>query len=464
MIDFTGRVVLVTGAAGGIGAATARTIAALRRRRRAARRSRGGRLAELAEELGERAHAVAADLADPAACRSCGREAVAWRGRVDVLINNAGIYEPASIETRSRHWTAAWERMLAICLIAPATLCREAIPTFRAQEGGGTIVNLASRAAFRGEDPDYWHYAAAKAGVVAMTKTIARQYGRDGVTAYAVAPGLRQHAVQRRARRAVRPRLLRRRHRPRRGRGPAGPRQRDRVPRLRPRPPRDRHDGRRQRRELCPLTLDVRLFVGGAWRRGGAGTLPIEDPATGRRPARWRSPARRTCEDAIDAAAAAFPAWAALPAAERGAVLKRAAALLDERARRRRRDARARGRQDDAEARGELRRAVETLAWNGEEAGRVEGRVIPGRGRRPAPLGARAARRRRRVHRVELPRRAGGAQARRGPRGRLHRGAEGRRGDAGHGGGGRRARSTTPARRPAPSTSCSATRPRSPSS
>jgi len=79
--------------------------------------------------------------------------------------------------------------MLAISLVSPATLCREAIRTFRAQDGGGIIVNLASRAAFRGEDPEYWHYAAAKAGVVAMTRTIARQYGRDGVTAFAVAPG-----------------------------------------------------------------------------------------------------------------------------------------------------------------------------------------------------------------------------------------------------------------------------------
>ena len=51
------------------------------------------------------------------------------------------------------------------------------------------MINLASRAAFRGEDPEYWHYAAAKAGIVAVTKTIARQYGRDGVTAFAVAPG-----------------------------------------------------------------------------------------------------------------------------------------------------------------------------------------------------------------------------------------------------------------------------------
>jgi NAD(P)-dependent dehydrogenase (short-subunit alcohol dehydrogenase family) len=60
---------------------------------------------------------------------------------------------------------------------------------FSGREGGGIIINLASRAAFRGEDPDYWHYAAAKAGIVAMTKTIARHYGRQGVTAFAIAPG-----------------------------------------------------------------------------------------------------------------------------------------------------------------------------------------------------------------------------------------------------------------------------------
>ena len=189
MIDFTGRVVLVTGASGGIGAATARTIASAGGEVVAPRPPRGRAARRARRELGDRGHAVAADLADPAAVAGLWERAVAWRGRVDVLINNAGIYAPASIEDPVEQWTAAWERMLAVCLVAPATLCREAIKSFRAQDGGGTIVNLASRAAWRGEDPDYWHYAAAKAGVVAMTKTIARQYGRDGMTAYAVAPG-----------------------------------------------------------------------------------------------------------------------------------------------------------------------------------------------------------------------------------------------------------------------------------
>jgi NAD(P)-dependent dehydrogenase (short-subunit alcohol dehydrogenase family) len=188
MIYFTDRVALITGAAGGIGAATARTIAAAGGDVIIHDVRTDGRLADLAAELGERAHPLAADLSQPTGAVELWAQALAWRGRIDVLINNAGIYEPASIEDPLEQWTAAWERMNAICLIAPATLCREAIKTFRTQ-GGGTIVNLASRAAWRGEDPDYWHYAAAKAGVVAMTKTIARQYGRDGITAYGVAPG-----------------------------------------------------------------------------------------------------------------------------------------------------------------------------------------------------------------------------------------------------------------------------------
>lgn len=187
MISFADRVVVVTGAGRGIGNATARTIAEL-----------GGTVIahdiaredveELARALGENVLPVVADLADLESLERFWSDVVSLRGRVDVLINNAGIYEPASIDDDLDVWTRAWDRMLTVCLTAPATLCREAIKTFRTQ-GGGIIVNLASRAAWRGEDADYWHYAAAKSGIVAMTKTIARQYGRDGITAHAVAPG-----------------------------------------------------------------------------------------------------------------------------------------------------------------------------------------------------------------------------------------------------------------------------------
>jgi len=183
------RVVLVTGAAGGIGAATARTLAAEGTAVVLHDLRREGRLGELADELGDAAHALTADLTDPAAADALWHEAVAWRGHVDVLVNNAGIYEAADPGGDLAAWQAAWERTLAICLVSPAALCRAAIHSFRQQRGGGIIVNLASRAAHRGEDPDYWHYAAAKAGVVAMTKTIARQYGRQGVTAFSISPG-----------------------------------------------------------------------------------------------------------------------------------------------------------------------------------------------------------------------------------------------------------------------------------
>jgi 3-oxoacyl-[acyl-carrier protein] reductase len=188
MIDLTGRTVLITGAAGGIGSATARTI------------HRGGAtvvvhdvsdasLAPLASELGERCHRLPADLRDRVATQRLWTDALAITGRIDVLVNNAGIYPPAPLDLPLEEWTAVWDLSLGVNLIAPAILCRAAITTYAGQDGGGIIVNLASRAAFRGEDPEFWSYAAAKAGVVAMTRTIARQYGREGVTAFAVAPG-----------------------------------------------------------------------------------------------------------------------------------------------------------------------------------------------------------------------------------------------------------------------------------
>jgi NAD(P)-dependent dehydrogenase (short-subunit alcohol dehydrogenase family) len=142
-----------------------------------------------ADDIGSGAAALVGDLSDSHQVESLWDEALAVHGSIDVLINNAGVYPAAPLAAGLDEWVGAWDFSLKVNLLAPAILCRSAILYFSGREEGGIIVNMASRAAFRGEDPDYWNYAAAKAGVVAMTRTIARQYGRQGITAFAVAPG-----------------------------------------------------------------------------------------------------------------------------------------------------------------------------------------------------------------------------------------------------------------------------------
>ncbi len=131
---------------------------------------------------------IAANLAEPGVAEGLWNEALErLDGRIDVLVNNAGIFEAAPIEAAD--WTERWERTLRVNLIASAELSRFAILHFRERGTGGRIVNVASRAAYRGDSPDHMHYAASKAGMVAMTKTIARAYAAEGIYAYAVTPG-----------------------------------------------------------------------------------------------------------------------------------------------------------------------------------------------------------------------------------------------------------------------------------
>jgi NAD(P)-dependent dehydrogenase (short-subunit alcohol dehydrogenase family) len=85
-------------------------------------------------------------------------------------------------------WADAWQQTLQVNLIAVADLCREAIVHFQTQ-GGGTLINLASRAAFRGDGPEFTAYAASKGGVISLTRTLAKGFAKDGILAYAIAPG-----------------------------------------------------------------------------------------------------------------------------------------------------------------------------------------------------------------------------------------------------------------------------------
>tara|TARA_R100001244_G_scaffold44182_8_gene39963 strand:+ start:25572 stop:26285 length:714 start_codon:yes stop_codon:yes gene_type:complete len=108
-------------------------------------------------------------------------------GRIDVLINNAGLFEPNPVTADD--WLESWNRTMTINLTASAELCRLAVLHFRQRAETGRIVNIASRAAYRGDGPDYWHYAASKGGMVAMTKSIARAYASEEILAFAICPG-----------------------------------------------------------------------------------------------------------------------------------------------------------------------------------------------------------------------------------------------------------------------------------
>ena len=132
----------------------------------------------------------AADFANPASPVDLWSRALeAFDGRIDVLVNNAGVFEANPIDQSDFAWTESWERTMRINLTASAELCRLAVRHWQAEGAGGRIVNVASRAAYRGDSPAHWHYAASKAGMVGMTKSIARAYARDGILAFAICPG-----------------------------------------------------------------------------------------------------------------------------------------------------------------------------------------------------------------------------------------------------------------------------------
>jgi NAD(P)-dependent dehydrogenase (short-subunit alcohol dehydrogenase family) len=193
----TDRGVLVTGASRGIGAAIARAFA-----------ERGDRVAvhygsseELAAKLvaslpGEGHLTVRAEMGDPDAVREAVDGAVERLGRLDVLVNNAGIFEAhPPLETSYDDWQAAWARTLATNLTgaANATFC--AVPHLRAA-GGGAVVNVSSRGAFRGE-PRNPAYGASKAGLNAFGQSMALALAPLDITVATVAPGFVQTEMAR---------------------------------------------------------------------------------------------------------------------------------------------------------------------------------------------------------------------------------------------------------------------------
>jgi NAD(P)-dependent dehydrogenase (short-subunit alcohol dehydrogenase family) len=187
-LDLTDQTILVTGASRGIGRAIALALADAGasvavhygRSREAAR--------EVADACGAGSAPFQADLSVLDDTDGLVPDVIEQFGALDGLVLNAGVARPTPLEADTDTWHDTWSDTMHVNLRAPELLCRRALPHFRAH-GGGRIVGVASRAAFRGDTPDYMTYAASKAGLVAFLRSVARGFGKDGVTAFTIAPG-----------------------------------------------------------------------------------------------------------------------------------------------------------------------------------------------------------------------------------------------------------------------------------
>jgi NAD(P)-dependent dehydrogenase (short-subunit alcohol dehydrogenase family) len=188
-VEVGDRVVLVTGGSRGIG----RAIAVLFAESGASvvvqyRADEEAAAATLALLPGDRHLAVQADLSDPAQVSSLVGTVVASFDRIDVLVNNAGIHEAHPVLTTSYEaWQESWRRTINTNLVGPANLIHAVVPHM-VEAGGGRIVNVSSRGAFRGE-PGHTAYGASKAGLNSLGQSLAQELAPHGIYVTTVAPG-----------------------------------------------------------------------------------------------------------------------------------------------------------------------------------------------------------------------------------------------------------------------------------
>jgi 3-oxoacyl-[acyl-carrier protein] reductase len=185
MFDLTDKTALVTGATGGIGGAIARafhkqgaTVAVSGRQKE--------KLEKIATELGGRVHVLPCDLGDRAAVSRLVEDAIAKLGRLDILVNNAGITKDNLFMVMKDE---QWDEVIAVNLTSTFVLMRAgARAMMRAKTGYGRIINISSVSGVIG-NPGQGNYAATKAGIIGMSKSLAREVASRGITVNCVAPG-----------------------------------------------------------------------------------------------------------------------------------------------------------------------------------------------------------------------------------------------------------------------------------
>jgi len=183
-----GKVAIVTGAGSGIGKALARRLAAdgasvvvadIQKFDLAA--------AEIAKATGARSLGLQVDVSSEEDVARMAVETVKAFGRIDILVNNAAVFSTLKLRPFEEIGVAEWRKVMDVNIMGVALCCRACVPHMR-KAGGGRIINLASGAPIKGV-PLFLHYISSKGAVIAMTRGLARELGKDGITVNSLAPG-----------------------------------------------------------------------------------------------------------------------------------------------------------------------------------------------------------------------------------------------------------------------------------
>jgi len=187
-INLSGLTVLVTGASRGIGKAVATRMAEAGATVAVHFNKNGNKAESLAYSIGNDSKSFQADFSQPEEVMKMFDMVVEEYGVIDALVNNAGIAISSKADGDPKSWFKDWMSTMTVNLDSTGLLCKKAIDHF-VKNKGGRIINISSRAAFRGDTADYMAYGVSKAGIVTLTRTIARVFGKDGVKAFNIAPG-----------------------------------------------------------------------------------------------------------------------------------------------------------------------------------------------------------------------------------------------------------------------------------
>lgn len=187
--DLSGQQILVTGGSKGIGASLVEHLMVAGARTAVHYRNGQTQAIELIKRFDKnQSKAFRADLASMEQTEQLFRSVLKAFGHLDTLVINAGVFNPHPVDMTNEDWLRIWNQTMAVNLNAAGLLTKMAIEHFRSK-GGGRIIYVGSRAAFRGETQEYLAYAASKGGLTSLARSVARSFGKENIKAFVVAPG-----------------------------------------------------------------------------------------------------------------------------------------------------------------------------------------------------------------------------------------------------------------------------------